>query len=81
MIEDALEARVCALVVDVLGLDGGPGPEATSNLFDEFGLESAGLLSLVTAIEDEFGIELEDDDISRETFTSVRSIAARVRQR
>ena len=39
------------------------------------GLDSAGILTLVTLLEDAFDIELDDDVITRDRFATLASIA------
>jgi acyl carrier protein len=75
-----LDLRVAALVVDVLQLDvGASDVAAADNILEEFAIDSAGTLTLVTAIEDEFEVEFADEDITRERFRSVASLAEFVR--
>jgi acyl carrier protein len=78
---DHIEMTLLSLVVDVLDLQDHAQPGVDSDLFEEFGLDSAAILTLVTAIEEEFDIELEDEDITRAMFTSVRAMAECVRKR
>lgn len=46
--------------------------------FDTLGLDSVGMLNFLVAVEDEFGIEWEDD-LPPEVLSSVGSIAAFIR--
>jgi acyl carrier protein len=39
-------------------------------------LDSMGVVNVITSIEDFFGITVEDDEISADTFASLRSLAA-----
>jgi acyl carrier protein len=48
-------------------------------LIDELGLDSAGIFTMVTALEEHFDIELDDDELTPDTFASVASVAAVVR--
>lgn len=51
------------------------------NLFDTGILDSAGLLHFVGYIEKEFNIEIPDEDLIPEKFTSISSIADYIRSR
>lgn len=42
-------------------------------------LDSMAVVSVVTALEDEFGFIVDDDEISADTFATVASLAAFVR--
>jgi acyl carrier protein len=54
--------------------------DADSDLFAA-GLDSMGIMQLVLAIEDHFGIALEPTDLSREHFQSATRIAALLRSK
>ena len=80
--DEELVARLGALLVECLELDREPGsltPDAS--LRDELGLDSAGLLELVAAIEDAFAIEIDTEEITEERFASLASLAALVREK
>ena len=47
---------------------------ADTDLYD-VGLDSAGILTLVTLLEDEFDLELDDESITRDGFASLGAIA------
>jgi len=47
---------------------------ADTDLYD-VGLDSAGILILVTLLEDEFDLELDDESITRDGFASLGAIA------
>lgn len=69
-----VDPRLVALVRSVL-----PDPslevDADTDLYD-VGLDSAGILTLVTLLEDEFDLELDDESITRDRFASLGAIAA-----
>jgi acyl carrier protein len=44
-------------------------------------LDSMAVVSVITALEDHFGIEIADDDVSADTFSSVGSLADFVREK
>ncbi len=59
---DALNERVNTLITDQLGVDRKSlTPEA--NLLDDLGADSLDVVELVMALEEEFGIEVPDDDV------------------
>lgn len=74
--------EVKALLGDVLNL--GPAAqalEADSPLLGAIPeLDSMAVVSLMAALEDRFGIMIDDDDISASTFETVGSLAAFVEQ-
>lgn len=75
---DDVESRLTALVRSVL-------PEASLEVAADTdlygaGLDSAGILTLVSLLEDEFDIELDDDVITRSRFATVSAIAGLLRR-
>jgi acyl carrier protein len=59
---EALSARVNSIVTDQLGVDKSSlSPEA--NLLDDLGADSLDVVELVMALEEEFSIEVPDDDV------------------
>jgi acyl carrier protein len=74
----AVTARVKRLIVDNLHLDGLTPAMIDENapLFGEgLGLDSVDALELVVAVEKEFGIKIKSNEIGREVFSSVASLA------
>lgn len=61
-------AKVCDIVSDVLGVEADELSEATT--FDDLDANSLDRLQLVTAMEDEFDIEIDDDKLM-----SINSVA------
>lgn len=51
---------------------------ATSLLFEEQFLNSFGILQLVTALENEFGIQIQTEDLTFQNFGGVPEVAALV---
>ncbi len=78
-----IRARVVAVLAEELDADvvGDAGPADDTPLFEEVGLDSAGTMSLVSGLEEEFEIEVPDEDLVRANFETVRAIVAYVRQR
>ena len=58
------KARIRSIVADRLGVDRG---EVTSDasILDDLGADSLDVVELVMAIEDEFDIEVPDEDVER----------------
>lgn len=70
--------RVIAIVTDVLELgDRGQELDEQSRLFGALPeLDSFGVIELITALENEFGLEFGAEDITDETFGTIGSLAA-----
>lgn len=75
--------EVKTLLADVLSL--GEGAQALSADSPLLGaipeLDSMAVVSVIAAIEDRFGIMIDDDDISASTFETVGSLAGFVEQK
>ena len=75
-----LEAEIKQLIIDSLMLEDLTVAEIESDapLFVEgLGLDSIDALELAMALEERFGVEIQDDpDKNREIFASVKSLAA-----
>jgi len=69
--------EVKALLTDTLYLgERGAELQVDSHLLGSLPeLDSMAVISLVAAIEEHFGIQMEDDDISADTFATVGSLA------
>lgn len=58
------------------------GLEASTSLFGSLPeFDSVAVVTVLTALEDRFGIMIEDDDISAETFETVGNLTAFVDQK
>lgn len=66
------------LLIDVLNLgDAGQSLDADSPLLGSLPeLDSMAVVTLIGALEDHFGIVIDDDDISASTFETLGSLAA-----
>jgi acyl carrier protein len=74
-----IEERVAAIIGDQLGVDVSTlTPDA--HLLDDLGADSLDVVELVMALEEEFGIEVPDDDVEniRTVSDVVEYMAARV---
>ena len=58
---DDVAERVVAIVTDILALDSRPALE--NHLVDDLGADSIDLFSLVSALEDEFGGAIDEEDM------------------
>jgi acyl carrier protein len=78
--DDPVQARVVDLVSrSARLLDPGEELALDRELLDA-GVDSFGLLELITSIELEFDIAIPDEMLTRETFQSARSVTELVRQ-
>lgn len=70
--------EIKGLLTDTLHLgDRGQSLTAATHLLGNLPeLDSMAVIHLITAMEDRFGIVVEDDDISASTFETVASLAA-----
>ena len=75
--------KVKELLVECLFLDMEPYEvEDDEALFDgDLGLDSVSVLELVTAIEDYFSIEIEDEEFSSDIFISAKALAQFITQK
>jgi acyl carrier protein len=75
-------ADVKELLVEVLGLHGREDEltESTALFGSLPELDSLAIVELITTIEDRFAVEMDDADITGETFETVGSLAAYVQR-
>jgi acyl carrier protein len=75
--------EVKQVLIDVLNLGpSGQALQAGSPLLGSLPeLDSMAVVSLIGALEERFGIEVDDDDISASTFETLGSLAAFVEQK
>ncbi len=73
---ECLKAQIKRLIVDALGLDVDPVeiPDDEA-LFGGMDLDSMATLEIVAAIEEAFGITVEDDELTVELFGSIETLA------
>lgn len=66
--------QVKSILSEVLGVDSSSFEESSALLGAVPEFDSMAVVSVITAVEDSFGIFVEDDEISAETFETVGSI-------
>jgi acyl carrier protein len=79
---DELKTRIKNMIVERLFLPIAPNSIADdAALMETYDIDSVALFELVVGLEDEFGIAMDDVDFKVDTFRSVDSIAAFVREK
>ena len=77
---DRIEDRLKKMIVERLFLKIPPETiEEDKSLIDTYGVDSVSLLELVVGIEEEFGIQIGDDDFHVKHFETVTALAEFVR--
>jgi acyl carrier protein len=76
-----LEARIATVVAEESTWTDTPEALAEVRLIDEQVLDSRGLFTLVTRLEDDFGISIPDADIVPDHFETIGTIAELVRSK
>ena len=73
-----IKPRLKKLLVETLFLDGVDPASIgdTDNLEETLGVDSVALFQVVAALEEDFGIRIEDNDFSADTFATVIGIAS-----
>ena len=81
--KDSIEHRVKLVVVRTLSLEIEPGEIGSDDeLFGGgLGLNSMATIEIIVGLEEEFGIDVPDEDLRVELFDNVRSMADYVRSR
>ena len=64
-----LAEKVNSIIVEKLGVDDSTSLVPEANLLDDLGADSLDVVELVMALEEEFGIEVPDEDVE-----SIRTI-------
>jgi acyl carrier protein len=77
--QEPLEQQLVHLVSERL-LETQPGFDVDSNLYDS-GLDSMAIMQLLILIEEEYGVALPEGELTRQNFSTVRSVAGLVRAR
>ncbi len=77
MSEESVESRLKKMIVERLFMKVSPDEiEDGKSLIDVYGVDSVSLLELVVGIEEEFGIEVEDEDFDVRSFETVAALSA-----
>ncbi len=81
--QTSIEDRIKAALVKSLRLNMDPAaiPNDIPLVGKGLGLDSVSILQLVGAVEESFGIEVDDTDINRELFRNVSALAEYVRRK
>jgi acyl carrier protein len=74
-----LEQQLVTLVSERL-LETPPGFNEDSDLY-ESGLDSMAIMQLLILIEEEYGVAIPESELTRQNFSTVRSIASLIRVR
>ncbi len=80
MASENIEDRLKNMIVERLFMKIPPRDiDSRKSLIESYGVDSVSLLELVVGVEEEFEIEVGDDDFNVESFQSVDALAAFVR--
>ena len=75
----AIKRRIKELMVERLRLDGiSPDEIEDDKGFEWIGLDSVDALELVVALEKEFSIKVKNEDLRKESFQSVNTLAVMI---
>ena len=79
---ERIEDRLKRMIVDRLFLQVSPEEIADDkSLVEDYGVDSVSLLELVVGLEEEFGIEVGDEEFDVEHFESVSALAGFLKQK
>lgn len=71
-----IEAKVTRILIEQLGLDMSAADiKSDASLLDDVGLDSVALIRFAMGVEDEFDVEIDDDDLVLENFETTGRIA------
>jgi len=80
---ERLNHRIKQLIVGTLGLEVAPEeiPDDETFFGDGTEIDSIAALEIIVAVEEEFGITVEDDELTADLFDSVATLEAYVAER
>jgi acyl carrier protein len=78
--QDTIAGRIRAIVLDHAGLGAAAERLADTDSLWDLGLDSLASVRVMLAVEAEFGVELPEEMLTRETFGSIHGITAAVAQ-
>ncbi|MEN3042491.1 MAG: acyl carrier protein [Fervidobacterium sp.] len=73
-----MEKRVCEIIAEQLGIDLND-VQPDKNLMEDLGADSLDIVDLVMAFEDEFGVKISDQDLSK--IKTVQDVIEAIKQR
>jgi acyl carrier protein len=71
---NSIETQVRAFLADAFPVDGDAPLDAEASLFEAGIIDSMGVLTLVTWIEENFGITVDDDEVLPENIDGVAAL-------
>ena len=75
-----IEAKVTRILIEQLGLDMSAADiNRDASLLDDVGLDSVALIRFAMGVEDEFDVEIDDDDLVLENFETTGRIASYIK--
>lgn len=82
MTNELAQTQTTGVLAELLAEILGDGPDRYRPATQLFGslpeLDSLALVELITVVEDRFGFELDEEDITAEVFATVESLAAHI---
>lgn len=81
MSDKSVEDKIKNLVIEVLDLEINPENLESNGLIEAYGLNSVDALELLMHIENDFDIEIEEEDLTSELVDSISHLAAYVQAR
>ncbi|HOA17829.1 MAG TPA: acyl carrier protein [Fervidobacterium sp.] len=73
-----MEEKVFQIIAEQLGIDVGE-VSLEKNLMDDLGADSLDMVDLVMAFEDQFGVKISDQDLSK--IKTVKDVVEAIKQR
>lgn len=74
----SMEEKVFQIIAEQLGIDVGE-VSLEKNLMDDLGADSLDMVDLVMAFEDQFGVKISDQDLSK--IKTVKDVVEAIKQR